>query len=96
MASTRASLLRSLYRRVHPDLFHRQPAAHAVNLASMQELQSFLDAGPRSRASEPVKLRFFVAGAAAARPALVADGTGWPPGERDLARGRRRRRRRRR
>ena len=29
MASTRASLLRSLYRRVHPDLFHRQPAAHA-------------------------------------------------------------------
>ena len=80
MASTRASLLRSLYRRVHPDLFHRQPAAHAVNLASMQELQSFLDAGPRSRASEPVKLRFFVAGSDAAAPAREVSLTWRPPG----------------
>ena len=76
----RASLPRSLYRRVHPDLFHRQPAAHAVNLASMQELQSFLDAGPRSRASEPVKLRFFVAGADAAAPAREVSLTWRPPG----------------
>ena len=79
--ATRASLLRSLYRRVHPDLFHRQPAAHAVNLASMQELQSFLDANPRSRASEPVKLRFFVADSDAAAPAREVSLTWRPPGD---------------
>ena len=46
----------------------------------MQELQSFLDAGPRSRASEPVKLRFFVAGADAAAPAREVSLTWRPPG----------------
>ena len=66
-----ASSLRSLWRRVHPDLFVQHPEARTVNEASMQALNALLEAADDQRSAlrggaaqpkppHPQQFRFFV------------------------------------
>ena len=52
-------LVRTIVRRVHPDLFAAHPAERAANAASLQALNAYADLLAAGQRPEPVRLDFF-------------------------------------